>query len=109
MRELNFEDTIAITKIIKKMNIRKEIKEVISSTDKDNKNAESLGMDVAFIFVENISAAEREIYSFFSNLTGKKVEEIKKLKLTEVINMIKELFTSEDMKQVFSTALNLQK
>lgn len=112
MRKLNFEDVFTITKIIKKMNIKNEIKECIGSVNKSDKSkssVESLGIDIALIFIENVGNAEREVYSLFSSLTGKKVEEVKKLELTEIVDMIKELFTNEDVKKVFSTALNLKK
>lgn len=111
MRKINFEDAFTITKMVKKMNIRKEIKECIKGAKNSpgESNAESLGIDIALLFVENISSAEKEIYSLFSSLTEKKVEEVKKMGITEVVDTVKELFTNEDMKKVFSTALNLKK
>lgn len=118
MKDLRFEDVFTISKIIKKMNIREEIKKSIKDTtsnnDDENKEdhesfAESLGIDVALLFVENIPAAEKEVYSLFSNLTEKKIEDVKKMKATEVFEIVKSWFTNEDMKQVFSTALNLKK
>ncbi|MFL0251410.1 hypothetical protein ACJDT4_13385 [Clostridium neuense] len=111
MRNLNLEDTFTITKMLKKMNIRKEIKECIKDAKKTpgENNAESLGIDIALLVVENISSAEKEIYTLFSSLTEKKVEEVKKMGITEVVDTVKELFTNEDMKKVFSTALSLKK
>lgn len=119
MKDLRFEDVFTISKIIKKMNIREEIKKCIKDTklpnsDDENKEdhedfAESLGIDVALLFIENIPSAEKEVYSLFSNLTEKKIEDVKKMKATEVFEIVKSWFTNEDMKQVFSTALNLKK
>lgn len=113
MRDFNFEDTFTIAKIIKKMNIRKEIKECIknakSSKDESQDSAESLGVDIALIVIENIPSAEKEVYSLFSSMTGKKVEDVKKMKATEVFGLVKDLFTNEEAKKVFSTALNLKK
>ncbi|MCD2345819.1 hypothetical protein [Clostridium guangxiense] len=119
MKELSFEDVFTISKIIKKMNIRKEIKGCINdikpalSGDENKEDheelVESLGIDMALLFVENIPSAEKEVYSLFSNLTEKKTEEVKKMKATEIFEMVKNWFTNEDMKKVFSTALNLKK
>lgn len=141
MRDIEFGDVFVISKIIKKMNIRNEIKDCVANAKKsensalqnlnkintnDNEDsgatkesedvkklkdsvAAGLGIDVALIFIENMSCAEKEFYTLFAGLTEKKVEEVRKIKLTELIKMIKELFTNNDMKEVFSAALNLKK
>lgn len=110
MRDLSFEDMFTISKIIKKMNIKNEIKVLIMDAKKDKKAdgenaAQSLGIDVALIFVENIGSAEREVYQLFASLIEKKVEEVKKMKATEVFEIVKGLFENEDAKKVFSMAL----
>ena len=57
------------------------------------------------IFIENISNAEEEIYSFVANVAEKSVQELKEMDADVFINLIKQIFLDEKIQSFFTTAL----
>lgn len=109
MRNLITADLFEMSRILKKMNLRKEIESLAADTSKmsaaDKKKAEQkLEIDFAVLLVENIGNAEQEIYTFLGNVSGKKLDEIKAQPLNDTLGMVKELFQQEGFKNFFSTA-----
>lgn len=110
MRDLITTDLFKMSKILKKMNIKNEIKGLFTDvTGKKEEEKKEIGQDVgiqlAFIVMENMYLAEKEITDFLADMTGKTKDEISKQKPVETIKMFEELFSQEDFKVFFSQAV----
>lgn len=109
MRKLKTSDLFSISRILKKMNIKDEIKglakDITGATPEEKEKAQqSMEIDLAMLFVENIGSAEKEIYKFFADLTGKSTTDIENMDLNNFINLVKELFNQEGFASFLSTA-----
>lgn len=110
MRKLKTSDLFGLSKILKKMDIKSDIKalakDVTGLSDEEKaKASQELQIDLAMLFVENIGSAEKEIYNFLADITENTVEKIKDMDLGDFINLIKELFSQEGLGSFLSTAL----
>lgn len=110
IRKLITSDLFKMSRIIKKMGIKKDIENLARDTsglsDAAKKKAEQqLEIDLAMLFVENIGNAEQECYKFLADLSGKKPEEIEKQPPEDTLNMLDELFQQEGFGSFFSTAV----
>lgn len=109
-RNLKTKDLFSLTRIIKKMNMKAEIKElakdITGKSDEEKKAAEQgLKADLMLMFIENIGNAESEIYKLLGNLSGKQPKEIEDQSLKDTFKMIEELFSEENFGDFLSTAL----
>jgi len=110
MRNLQTKDLFTLSKIVKKMNIKNEVKslakDVTGKSKREKEQAENeMKADLFMLFVENISNAEQEIYKLLADLSGKSVTDIQSLEITELIKMLKDLFNQGELKSFLSTAL----
>ena len=110
MRNLKTSDLFILSKIIKKMDIKSDIKalsqDLVGKTDEEKIKAEQgLQIDLLMLFTENIGSAEKEIYNLLADLEGKKPKEIEDMELAGFIVLIKELFEQESLTSLFSMAL----
>ena len=118
MRKLQSTDFFTFTKIIKKMGIREELKELAKkatsvSIPKDSTEEEiakiketstnEMQIEVLMIFIENIASAEHECYKFVSAISEKSIEELKDL--TVFMNALKAIFADDSIKSFFNLAL----
>lgn len=109
-RNLKTKDLFTITRIIKKMNIKGEIKKLVrDATGKTCEEKKTLTQDLEIelfsLFIENIANAEQEIYKLLGNLSGKKPEEIEDQPPKDTFEMIEEMFSEENFGDFLSTAL----
>lgn len=110
MRGLNTSDLFALTRIIKKMNIKSEIKALAKdvtnlSEEEKIKAKDSFNIDLALLFIENIGSAENEIYKLLSGMSGKTVEEVSEQGLGETIKIIENIFEDEEIGSFLKQAL----
>ncbi len=110
MRKLKTSDLFTITKIVKKMNLKDEIKSLTKDltglSEKEKKiAAQSLQANLIMLLIENISNAEHEIYKLLADLYDKEVSQIADQSPMTTINMIKEIFSEENFGDFFSLAL----
>ncbi|OAA90706.1 hypothetical protein [Clostridium coskatii] len=109
-RNLKTSDLFSFTRIIKKMNMKKELKEiakdVTGKTEKEKKQA-LLGLraDLMLLFIENIGNAEQEIYRFLGNLSDKEAQEIADQPPKDTFAMLNEIMDDESFGDFLSTAL----
>lgn len=73
MRPLQTKDMFAMSKILKKMKLRNEVKEVLSGLEK-SKDIEAqqkeLGAKLILLIAENLHSAQDEVNSFLASLVG---------------------------------------
>ncbi|AGK97626.1 hypothetical protein [Clostridium pasteurianum] len=110
MRSLLTQDLFPLTRIVKKMNIKNDIKAIAKdlsglSDEEKLKVKDSLNIDLMMLFIENIGSAEKEIYKLLSNLSGKTEKEIAEQKLIETIDMLKEIFNDDQFDDFFGVAV----
>ncbi|MBU3098386.1 MULTISPECIES: hypothetical protein [Clostridium] len=110
MRTLKTADLFSLSRILKKMNVKKDIKEIAKNVTglakEDKAKAEQeMQIDLMMIFIENIGVAEKEIDKLLGDLTGKTAKEIEELGLTELIDLFKELMAQEGVGSFLSQAV----
>ena len=110
MRNLKTKDLFSLSRIVKKMNIKEDIKELaqnitgLAKEDKE-KAEQSMQVDIMLIFVENLGSAEKDVYKLLGDLTDKTAKEIEDMDLTEFMAIITELFKQDGLGKLFQTAL----
>lgn len=109
-RGLKTKDLFSIIRIIKKMNMKSEIKKLVTDitgkTEKEKKVAmQGLKADLMMLFIENITNAEQEIYKFLGSLADKTPQQIEDQELEDTFEMIEELFKEEKFKDFLSSAV----
>lgn len=110
MRNLKTSDLFTLSRIIKKMNIKEDIKllakDITGLSNEEKKKAEqSMQIDLTMLFAENIGSAEAEVYKLFADLTDQTVKDIKDMDLDKFIELIQEIFKQGNLGNFLSTAL----
>jgi hypothetical protein len=101
IRPFELGDVPKLSKILKKMEIKDELKKLFSmpgvgskDTDKEKKEkekiAEEMGADFGATVIVNLYMAETEIFELLAGLTGLFVNEVKKMQLDDMVNLFKE-------------------
>ena len=108
MRNFKATDLFALSRILKKMNIKDEIKgldiDINAGTDKVDVK-ETVIIELIYIFLENIGLAEIEVYKFLADIEGRKVDDIKNLEIDEFIDILRDVFNNEGFTKLFTQAL----
>ena len=110
IRELKGKDLYRFSKMLRKMNIRREVKglitDVTGKTEEEKKaKADEIALEVAFIVLENIGNAEKEANHFFGDLVGLKPEEFAELSFKEIADIVKTVMQQEDFQDFFEQAV----
>lgn len=110
MRNLKTSDLFTLSKIVKKMNIKNDIKSLAKditglTEDEKIKAEQTMQIDLVMLFVENIGSAEKEIYNLFADITSKTAKEIEDMDLDKFIELITELFKQDGISNFLSQAL----
>ena len=112
MREIETSDVFAFVRMTKRAGITAELKKLIMSKDSiQDLTAESFGYDLIFTILESASEpeAEKEVYNFLAGPLELEPEEIKKMNPVKLVEMIKEMATSEEWKAFFTSVAKLMK
>lgn len=107
MRNIKTTDLFSLSRILKKMDLKEELKTLdidLESKDKTEiKN--SVLIEVMYMFLENMGSAEEEIFKFVSLISEVKEEELKDNPDLFVGNL-KEILFSEGFSKLFPSALH---
>jgi len=101
LRKFEFADLPKLSKILKKMEIKDELKKLFclpgvkaidSKQEKERKEklAEDMGAEFGATAIVNLYMAETEIFELIAGLTALKVEEVKKMELDDIVKLFKE-------------------
>ncbi|WP_423408019.1 hypothetical protein AABM38_20455 [Heyndrickxia sp. MSNUG] len=101
MRNLKLKDAFAVSRILKKMHIRADVK--------DGMTQEQLGADLVFKFVENIGEAEEEVLALLADLKGMKPDELAEADFEELTNLIEEFKNLKGLQSFFQQVGKLMK
>jgi len=98
MRSLKARDIAPFTKILAKMEIKDSLKTVFGNAVNGEKmTGGALTAELLGIVIENYYKAEKEFFAFIADLNGTTSAEISDMDLPDFINLIKELFSAENM------------
>lgn len=108
VRELEFGDIFTATKIFKKVNIKPMIKEFgsIDLKDKTPEDIEKIqnekGFELLMYIFENIDGVELEICRLMADLTGVKIEDVKKFKFADIKRFYDQLVSVNSAGEIMS-------
>ena len=108
MRNLNFGDAFQLARIIKKLKIKNELKEITSNITEESNKME-IGMDLMYAIFDKATEkqAEQEIYKFLSRPFEVKPEEVEKMGLFEVVENFSKVANLEEWKAFLKQAAKL--
>lgn len=113
MRKINTKDIFQLARIFKKINLKdlmvSKTTEINDVLDNNTMTTTQIGMNILFTIIENCPDAENEIYKFVANISGFTVDEVENMELEIFIEIIAEIIKENDLKKVFTLALNLMK
>lgn len=111
MRKLTLPDTFAFARILKAADIKSEIvnfaKEVLARKNKKQEiNIEEIGLEfvVTIITAAADVKVEEKIYSFLASVCEMDVENVKKLNLSQIKEIISEIIAENDLMAFFQSA-----
>ncbi|WP_195929336.1 hypothetical protein [Clostridium sp. 1001270J_160509_D11] len=98
-RKLIGKDLFTMSKIINKMELKKELGGIVKEATLETQEAAAIqaGMEMITIIIGNIYKAEKEVNNFLGNLCGCTGEEFGEKSLTEIIEVIEELTKQDDI------------
>lgn len=107
MKKLSTLQGFKLIKILKKLDIKDELRELSKNANKKGKKdtVENVQMEIAFLLVEHIPDAQKEICEFLGDLVGKTEKEIEEQELQETIKIITDLLSQEGMGSFLTSAL----
>jgi uncharacterized protein YdiU (UPF0061 family) len=97
LRELKTKDIFKMSKILKKMGLKKDI----NVTDKSQ---QEVGAELILTVFENMHLAESDINNFLGDLCGMTEDEFSELQFEKVIEVIKEFKNIEGISNFFKSA-----
>jgi hypothetical protein len=95
MRKLKTTDIFAISKILKKINIK---------IDAEGKSQVQFGAELILTAFENLHLAEYEVNEFFGSLTGMTANEFSELEFEKTLEIIKEFKEISGIENFFKSA-----
>ena len=111
MRKLTLPDAFAFARILKAADIKSEIvnfsKEIIARKNKKQEiNIDEIGLEfvVTIITAAADVKVEEKIYSFLASVREMDVENVKKLNLSQIKEIISEIIAENDLKTFFQSA-----
>lgn len=109
MRNLNFGDVFQLARLIKKLKIKDELKD-ISSNITEESNKMEIGIDLMYTIFDKATEkqAEQDIYKFLSRPFEVKPEEIEKMDLFEVVEKFSKVANLEEWKSFLNQAVKLK-
>lgn len=110
MRNLKTTDLFSLTRIIKKMNIKDEIKGLIKDVsglnDAEKASAlQTIQMELILLFIENIGNSEKEIYKLLADMNDCTVKDIENQSPIRTIEMIQAVANDEELANFLKVAL----
>ena len=113
MRNLETHDIFSAVRLLNKIGVREEIREVAKQAEenKSNKIRFDMGFDLMFGIIEKATTenAEKEIYKFIADLFECEWEEVRKMKPIALMKNLEEVANFEEWKDFFGYVKGLMK
>lgn len=111
MRKLTLTDTFAFARILKAADIKNEVinfaKEILARKNKkQGLNIEEIGLEFVITLITAAAdvKVEEKIYSFLASVCEMEIENVKKLNLAQIKEIIKIIIAENDLKSFFQSA-----
>lgn len=109
MRKLQTSDVFELGRVVKKVGLKKELKEIAIKTNKSNEEADeySLGFDFVFGIIEKFIEKESEnaIYDFLSGPFECSPEDVKRMDPIDLVEGIFEIASIDKWKSFLKLAV----
>lgn len=103
LRNLKTSDIFKISKILKKMNLKNELKV------ENGKTQQQIGAEFILTIFESLHLAEDEVNEFIGNLAGITKEEFSNLEIDKTLEYIEEFKNMKGISNFFKSASQLTK
>lgn len=112
VRKLNFADVFAVSRILDKMELRKEIAQYMEGLQNSRRSEQSLdveqvGRDILLLLAQKLHKAEDEVCEFLASVAGLTAAEIKQASFNEITAILKELAEKDDLLAFFKQAFSV--
>lgn len=114
MRKLTLTDTFAFARILKAADIKNEVinfaKEILARKNKkQGLNIEEIGLEFVITLITAAAdvKVEEKIYSFLASICEMEIENVKKLNLAQIKEIIKIIIAENDLMAFFQSASSL--
>lgn len=112
LRELTSADIFPICGILRKVGIKEFkgafINDDVTAKAKKGGNLESVGMSVMFdvgsIIISNLQSCEKEVYAFTASVSGKSVDELRKMRPADYLELVLAILRHPDIQDFFKVA-----
>lgn len=107
MRNIKTTDLFSLSRILKKMDLKEELKTLDIDLESKDKTtiSNSMLVEIMYLFVENMGSSEEEIFKFVSSISEVKEDDLKDNPDLFMDNL-KGIFTSEGFSKLFPSALH---
>ena len=109
IREMNFEDVFLFSEIIDKMDVQADLNKMFDEAKKHPDAQAYLGGQLMLSIFKRMHKAKAEVTQFVANITEKSVEDIQKLKVSELKDVFMSLIKDEEFQAFFKRAKDEQK
>lgn len=113
MRKLQMTDVFAAARLLSKIGVREEMREVAKAASEKGKAAVEfdMGYDLMFGIIDKATTAgsEKEIYAFIADILEVTWEEVSKMHPAKMFNQLKEAASDEEWKDFFGFVARLIK
>lgn len=101
MRNLQAKDLFTFSKMITKMELKEQFKEMLDPESRVDGKPQNLGIDIIMLIIENISLAEKEFYEFIAPIAEKGIDEVKEMTFKELKEIFAVIITDADFASFF--------
>lgn len=108
-RELYFEDTFTLSEILEKMDFQSDLNKLFDEAKKQPEAQAYLGAQLFLAFGKKWHRAKDEIIRFISDITDEPIDKVKKIKFSELKELLSELVKDEEIQSFIKRVLEGQK
>lgn len=115
MRKINTSDVFKLARIVRKANMKEEVKKIFSQITEakkdDSKNIDDVQREVGMEMIAYLIEAcgdelvEKDIYGLLAGISEKKESDIKNQSIDATIEMLKQIAKENDIQNFFSVAV----
>jgi hypothetical protein len=99
IRELKARDTFAISRILRKLDLR----QLVGFFTRKEQDAEQVGLELVGLFIERLADMEDEVLTFLGDLCGKTKDEFADLPLGDMKDVLLQLAAAPEVASFFAS------
>ncbi len=111
IRKLKARDIFKFSKILKKLNDKNSLQNIIKTANEKNleekDRVELYGTEIVCLLIENLDEVEEDIYEFLADLVGMTPEAFSNLDLSDLIEIIRKIAQENNLSAFFAAVSKL--